>query len=85
MTKVEVTIDEKWPVFSFTEPKLGKESFQYDIPDEMYKDYLYITRRYIELQLQLQVLYEESLRKFNGKSFEQNREAHEYLIRDDAS
>lgn len=65
--KVEITVDEKWPIFSITNPQIQGETFHYDLPEEMLKDYFYVMRKYYEFQLQLQSLYEQSLRKFNEK------------------
>ena len=67
MAKIEVTIDEKWPVFEFIQPKAGCEEYQYDIPDEMYKDYLYVMQRYYEFQLKLQAMYDNSHGQFHKR------------------
>lgn len=58
MSKVEVTVNEKWPVFELIPPKVGQEDYQFDIPQEMYQDYLYVMQRYLEFQLKLQAFYE---------------------------
>lgn len=67
MAKIEVTVDEKWPVFSVVPLKEGNEDYQFDIPDEMYKNYLYIMLKFHEFQLQLQALYAEGNRKLSEK------------------
>lgn len=67
MIKIEVTVDEKWPVFSFTEKSVG-EAFEVELTQEEYKEYCYIMYKYHELQLKLQAMYERGLRKFNHQN-----------------
>lgn len=61
MKKLEVIIDEKWPVFSLEEP--NKEGpFVVEINEEFYKEYLYFKYKYTEFQIRLQLIYEHQQR-----------------------
>jgi hypothetical protein len=67
MKKVEITIDEKWPVFTLLEPKEGHEEYQFEVDDTFWKEYCYIMYKYLEFQLKLQEFYECGHRKYAKK------------------
>lgn len=84
MIKVQVNIDEKWPVFTL-EKNEKDGPFVLDINDEFYTEYCYVMYKYNEFQTRLGLIYEYEQRKYNGESFEEDREYNDSRVPDDAS
>lgn len=61
MTRRDVTIDEVFPVFTLTDP-VEESMWTVDIPDELYKEYVWTMYKYYEFQTKLQVYYEQCQR-----------------------
>lgn len=58
MVKVDVSIDEEWPVYSLEET-YSHSMWTVDIPEDMYREYLWIMYKYCELQNKLQEYYDK--------------------------
>lgn len=61
IVKVDVSIDEKWPVFSLKEVS-SQCRWTVEIPEDMYREYLWVMYKYHEIQTKLQVYYEQCQR-----------------------
>ena len=71
MAKLIISCDEKWPVFDLEVPEEGQEP-NCDIPEEIYKQYLYIANIYSKMQNILKVYHEVARR--NDPEYEKMRE-----------
>ena len=62
LVKLQINIDEHWPVFSLEKPKDEDGPWVTEINDDFYKEYLYFMYKYHEYQTRLQVIYEHQQR-----------------------
>jgi len=63
--KIQISIDEKWPVFTLERPKNESDPFILEINEDFYKEYLYFSYKYHEYQTRIQVIYEHHQRENN--------------------
>lgn len=67
MAKLEINIDEHWPVFTLDKPKNEDGPWVVEVNDDFYKEYLYFSYKYHEYQTRLQLIYEHHERSINEK------------------
>lgn len=67
MVLYQIKISEDWPVFSLVPPKESSEFWLVDIPDEIYKEYVEIELKYLQMQCILQVMYERKQRQHSAE------------------
>jgi hypothetical protein len=65
LVKLEINIDEHWPVFTLDKPKNEDGPWVTEINEDFYKEYLYFMYKYHEYQTRLQVIYEHKQREVN--------------------
>jgi hypothetical protein len=61
MIKCDISTDEIWPVFSLEDASEGS-MWTIEIPEDLYKEYIWVMYKYTELQLKLSVYYEQCQR-----------------------
>ena len=91
MARLNINIDEKWPIYSLDEPINPNAVSVVEINDDFYREYLYFTMKYQEYQERLHVIYEHQQRVISelcGYRFpegvEPDKEYKLNRIRDDA-
>lgn len=81
MAKLIISCDEKWPVFDLEVPEEGQEP-NCDIPDDIYKQYLYIANIYSKMQNILRIYHDVSQRNISeqqcGLSFPEGIEVEQH-------
>lgn len=56
--KCQISIDEKWPVFTLEHVRNPNDPFVVDLNEEFYKEYCHAMFKYHEYQLRIQAIYE---------------------------
>lgn len=70
MQKVKISVDEIWPVYSIdkVDASAKNDQFEIEIPDEIYKEYVWTMCRYNLLQEHLKRYYDEATRRDSEES-----------------
>lgn len=68
LERLEINIDEKWPVFTLDKPRDGNGPFVVDLNEDFYNEYLYFSYKYLEYQARIQVIYEHQQSEFNNQN-----------------
>lgn len=68
MIKREISLDEKWPVFTLDKPKNEDGPWVVELNEEFYKEYCFFMYKYHEYQTRLQLIYEHRQRELSQQS-----------------
>ena len=79
MPKLIISCDEKWPIFDLEVPEEGQVP-NCDIPENIYREFLYISGIYIKMQKILRIYHEVSKRNASecGFSFPEGSEIEQH-------
>ncbi len=64
MPKLIITCDEKWPVYDLEVPEEGQEP-NCELPEDFYREYLFIMTNYYKIQKILKRYHDESIQRIN--------------------
>lgn len=63
--KCQISIDEKWPVFTLEHVRNPNDPFVVDINEDFYKEYCCLMYKYHEFQIRMQLIYEHQQSNIN--------------------